>query len=141
VTLKKKSKAAPPSPKKIPFSFIFDLLYPTEYRTRPMFGCTAIYAHGRIVVILREKDKSRKDNGVWLATTTEHHASLAKEFPSMRSISLFESRGPTGWQNLPAESDDFEESVTRVCQLIKKNDPRLGKIPKPKKSSGKKSRK
>jgi Fic family protein len=92
-------------------------------------------------VILREKDKSRKDNGVWLATTTEHHASLAKEFPSMRSISLFESRGPTGWQNLPAESDDFEESVTRVCQLIKKNDPRLGKIPKPKKSSGKKSRK
>jgi hypothetical protein len=50
----------------------------------------------------------------------------------MRRIYLF-GNGETSWQNLPAEADDFEESVFRACALIRKGDPRIGKIPKPRK--------
>lgn len=38
--------------------------------------------------------------------------------------------GPTGWQVLPVNSDDFEESVIKACQLVIKRDPRIGKVPK-----------
>lgn len=69
------------------------------------------------------------DNGVWIATSMEHHSSLQQEFPIMRSIKLL-GRGPMGWQVLPLESDEFEESVYRVCQLIRRRDPRIGKIPR-----------
>jgi hypothetical protein len=36
------------------------------------------------------------------------------------------------------DADDFEESVNKVCELVLKNDPRIGRIPakkKPKKST------
>jgi len=99
--------------------------------TRPMFGCLAVYAGRKIVLILRDKGSQGPDDGVWLATTLEHHDSLRLEFPSMRSIGAF---GPavTGWQVLPAEAPDFEESAMRACELIIARDPRIGKAPKSK---------
>lgn len=33
---------------------------------------------------------------------------------------------------LPLDSQDFEDSVLKACELIIKNDPRIGKIPKTK---------
>ncbi len=50
----------------------------------------------------------------------------------MRTIKLF-GESVSSWQNLPYEADDFEASVLRACELIRKNDPRIGKIPKPRK--------
>ena len=57
-------------------------------RTRPMFGCLAVYVEDKIVLILRDKRDKTADNGVWLATTEEHHESLRREFPMMRSIQV-----------------------------------------------------
>jgi hypothetical protein len=34
-------------------------------------------------LILRDKRENTKDNGVWLATTEQHHESLRREFPNM----------------------------------------------------------
>ncbi|MBY0471995.1 hypothetical protein K2X30_12585 [bacterium] len=99
--------------------------------TRPMFGCLAVYTGEKIVLILREKEDYQQDNGVWLATIQDHHASLKKDFPSMRSISVF-GPGVTGWQVLPADSPDFEEAVLKACSFIRREDPRIGKVPKPK---------
>lgn len=96
--------------------------------TRPMFGCIAVYVEDRIVLILRDKPKSPADNGIWLATTAEHHESLRREFPRMRSIRLFGKR-PTQWQVLPADDPDFEAAAMQVCKLILGRDPRIGKIP------------
>ena len=118
------------SSKSIPFEFVFDILLGAKLTTKPMFGCTAIYINGKIVLILRSRDSHTEANGVWLATTAEHHASLRKEFPSMRSIGVF-GEGPTGWQNIPESAKDFESSVEHACQLILRADPRIGKIPKP----------
>jgi hypothetical protein len=62
-----------------------------------MFGCLAVYVEDKVVLILREKREVTEDNGVWLATTEEHHQSLRREFPNMRSIRLF-GKEVTGWQ-------------------------------------------
>ena len=123
---------APSKNKSIPFEFVLDYLLPADPVIRPMFGCHSVYVGERIVLILRKREDHMEDNGVWIATTPQHHASLKKEFPSMRSIKIF-GPGITGWQVLPVEDDDFEKAVTGVCELILKNDVRIGKIPKPRK--------
>ena len=45
---------------------------------------------------------------MWLATTEEHHESLRREFPNMRSIQVL-GKKVTGWQLLPVDAPDFEE--------------------------------
>lgn len=113
-----------------PHEFVLDALAPLSPRTRPMFGCLAVYVGDRIVVCLRDKSGvTSDDNGVWLATTVEHHESLRCEFPSMRSIRVL-GKPVTGWQLLAADAPDFEESALRACELIAKGDPRIGKVPK-----------
>ena len=89
--------------KRLPYEFVLDALAPLSPWTRPMFGCLAVYVEDKIVLILREKVKESADNGVWLATTREHHASLLLEFPNMRSIRVL-GKDVTGWQVLPADA-------------------------------------
>ena len=118
--------------KPIPFEFVLDALSPLEPRTNPMFGCLAIYVGPKIVLILRDKGDAHPDNGVWLATTLEHHESLRIEFPYMRSISVL-GKAITGWQVLPSGAPDFEEAALRAVELLMARDPRIGKVPKSKK--------
>jgi hypothetical protein len=89
---------------------------------------------GKIVLILRDKRDATADNGVWLATTAEHHESLRREFPNMRSIQAFGTK-VTGWQILPVDAPDFEEAALRACELIVAKDPRIGKVPGARRSS------
>jgi hypothetical protein len=114
--------------KSIPHEFVLDTIASLSPRTRPMFGCLAIYVEDKIVFILRDKPNQTEDNGVWLATTAEHHATLQRDFPSMRSIKVL-GKKITGWQVLPAEAQDFEEAALRACDLVLAGDPRIGKIP------------
>lgn len=120
--------------KSIPFSFAIENLFSREPIVKQMFGCHSIYIDGKIVLCLRDKDD--EDSGVWIGTSKDHHASLKKEFPSMRSIRIF-GPGTSGWQVISKDADDFETSVNRLCELILKDDPRIGKIPKPKKKKAK----
>jgi hypothetical protein len=82
--------------KPVPHEFVLDALTTLSPETRPMFGCLAVYLGEKIIFILREKADHTTDNGVWLATTREHHKSLQHEFPSMRSIGVLGSK-VTGW--------------------------------------------
>ena len=116
--------------KPVPYDFVLDQIAILAPVTRLMFGCVAVYIEDKIVLILRDKPKSPSDNGVWLATTAEHHESLRHEFPRMRSIRLF-GKEPSQWQVLPADDPDFETAAMRACTLILARDPRIGKIPKP----------
>lgn len=115
--------------KPIPFVFVLDELENLHPVVRPMFGCHAIYMGEKIMLILRDKESEAQDNGVWIATMAEHHESLRKEFPSMRSIQLL-GKGETNWQVLPSSAPDFEESAMHACQLVRSGDERIGKIPK-----------
>jgi len=118
----------PKQRKPIPHPFVLDAITTLSPYTRPMFGCLAIYVKDKIVLILRDKPKNSADNGVWLATTEEHHQSLRREFPNMRSIQLL-GKPITGWQVLPADAPDFESAALRACKLVLAGDPRIGKIP------------
>jgi hypothetical protein len=112
----------------VPFEFVLDALMPLEPRTHPMFGCLAVYVGEKIVLMLRNKATEMQDNGVWIATTVEHHASLRQEFPQMRPIQLFGGK-ISGWQVLPVDAPDFEMAALRASELVLKQDPRIGKVP------------
>jgi hypothetical protein len=114
--------------KAIPHEFVLDAMAPLSPETRSMFGCLAVYVQDKIVLILRDKRDGTADNGVWLATTEEHHQSLRREFPNMRSIQMF-GKKVTGWQVLPADAKDFEEAAMHACELVLAGDPRIGKVP------------
>ena len=124
-----------PKPRKhAPHEFVLEALAEIEPRTNPMFGCLAVYYGEKIVLILRDKrDKTAADDGVWLATTPEHHESLRHDFPTMRSIAVL-GKKVTGWQVLPADAADFEQAALRACELVIAKDPRIGKVPKRKSS-------
>lgn len=115
--------------KPIPHEFVLDEIASLSPTTRPMFGCLAVYVEEKIVLILRDKRAGPADNGVWLATTAEHHESLRREFPRMRSIRLF-GKKPSQWQVLPSDDPEFETAAIQACRLILARDPRIGKIPK-----------
>ncbi len=114
--------------KPIPHEFVLDAIASLSPYTRPMFGCLAVYVKEKIVLILRDKQTNPNDNGVWLATTCEHHESLRRDFPCMRSIGVL-GKKVTGWQVLPAAAPDFETAAMRACELVLAGDPRIGKIP------------
>jgi hypothetical protein len=111
-----------------PHEFVLDAINALAPETRPMFGCIAVYVGDKIVLILRDKRDKTSDNGVWLATSKEHHESLRREFPNMRSIQVL-GKKVTGWQLLPADAPDFEQAALRACDLIVNRDPRIGKVP------------
>jgi hypothetical protein len=115
--------------KPVPYGFVLDAIAALSPTTRPMFGCLALYVKDKIVLILRDKPNQTPDNGVWLATTEEHHQSLRREFPNMRSIQVL-GKKVTGWQVLPSDAQDFEEASMRACELVLAGDPRIGKAPR-----------
>ena len=110
----------------IPFDFVIEQLYSVNVDIKPMFGCFGLYVRNKIVLILRKRKTSTRDNGVWLATSKEHYASLKRVFPSMRSTKVFGGK-ETNWQNLPADANDFEEAVIRACEMIVHGDERIGR--------------
>ena len=115
----------------VPHEFVLEALSPLSARTNPMFGCLAVYVGEKIVLMLRDKREGTADNGIWLATTAEHHESLRREFPNMRSIQIFGKR-----QVLAVDAADFAEAALQACDLFLAGDARIGKIPKERKGSG-----
>ena len=118
--------------KRVPYEFVLEALAPLSPMTRPLFSCVAVYIGEKIVFALRDRPTATADNGVWLATTQEHHESLRRELPNMRSIGVL-GKDVTGWQILPADSADFETAAFRACELVLARDARIGKVPKVKK--------
>jgi hypothetical protein len=114
--------------KTLPHQFVLEAIAALSPTTRSMFGCLAVYVADKIVLILRDKGGETADNGVWLATTKDHHDSLRREFPNMRSIQVL-GKNVTGWQVLPVDAPDFEEAALRACEHILAGDPRIGKVP------------
>ncbi len=126
-TAKKSAKVRLP----FPHEFIMEELSDIPIRAQAMFGGYGIYLEDKIVILLRDRPNTPRDNGIWLATTHEHHESLLRDFPNMRSIEMF-GEGVTGYQVIGSDMDDFEEAAMRVCEFVRRRDPRIGKVPKPK---------
>jgi hypothetical protein len=126
--------------REIPFDFILDYLLPIETTVKAFFGMFAIYSGEKLLLILRERDNQSEMNGIWIATAKGGQESLKKELPVLRMISGLKKEAGAGWQMIPAAADDFEEAAIRICELIVRRDPRIGKIPPVRKRRGKKIR-
>jgi hypothetical protein len=126
--------------KSITFDFVIDYLAPLDPIVKPFFGSHAIYVGEKLMFILRNKNNNTDCNGVWISTSHEHHKSLKKDFPSLCSVAVLNDRrkdSETNWQMLRAQDDDFEPMVIKACELVLHKDPRIGKVPKPKKKKRK----
>jgi hypothetical protein len=113
--------------KAVPYDFVFDYL-PQNVITKRMFGMYYIYLNKKIVLILRKAGKNLDMNGVWVATSKQHHQSLDKEVPALADFVL--DNGEThdsDWRLIKDECDDFEEAAIKVCELISHGDKRIGK--------------
>jgi hypothetical protein len=113
--------------KAVPYDFVFDYL-PQNVITKRMFGMYYIYLNNKIVLILRKASKNLDMNGVWVATSKQHHQSLEKEVPALADFVL--DNGEThdsDWRLIKDECDDFEEAAIKVCELISHGDKRIGK--------------
>ena len=127
--------------KKIPFEFVVESLLSLNPKVKPMFGCFAVYVDEKIMLVLRDRKDNAEANGVWLATSKEHHASLKKDFPEMCSIYILsDGKAETEWQMLPLSADDFESSVMKACEFILRGDVRIGRVPKVRKQKMKKAK-
>jgi hypothetical protein len=124
--------AKPPRPKrKPPHAFVLEALAPLDPEVRPMFSGFAVYLCNLLVCMLRESDKSPRDNGVWLVlsdTTDPKDPAVRREFPSLRPIELL--GGKIGhWLVIPSDGADFETEALHACDLLLRHDSRLGRIP------------
>lgn len=120
--------------KNIPFDFVIEELFELNPVIKPMFGCHAIYIKDKITIIVRKKSDHVEANGIWIATEKKHHESLKKDIGDIGSVYILSNgKNETEWQMIHEHDDDFEEKAYRICSLIRKNDSRIGKIPKKKK--------
>jgi hypothetical protein len=111
----------------IPYDFVLDYL-PRNAVTKRMFGMYYIYLNKKIVLILRKAGKNVDMNGVWVATSKEHHQSLEKEIPALADFILDNGEmHDSDWRLIKDGDEDFEEAVIKVCELISHGDKRIGK--------------
>ncbi len=118
-----KSKKSPP------YDFILEELGNIVTGIKPMFGAYGIYRDDQILMILRKKEKFDNDTGMWLGVVNGEYDSIRKTIPELRDLEMF-GPGPTQWQVLGEDLDNFEEVALQICALIKKKDPRIGRTPK-----------
>jgi hypothetical protein len=122
----------PAKPKQKPHHiFVLEALAPLHPEVRRMFSGFAVYLGDRIVCMLRDHEKSPRDNGVWLVLSEGINPAdpdLRREFPSIRSIGLLGDK-IRHWLLIPSDGPDFEIEALRACDLLLRHDPRLGRIP------------
>ena len=110
-----------------PFEFVLDYL-PAGINVKPMFGMHYIYLGKRILMILRKSQKEPEWNGVWIATSREHHESLKAIIPELGAFFLDENDRHSNWLLLKDDAGDFEGAAIKLCELITHGDPRIGKV-------------
>ncbi len=100
---------------------------------KPMFGCRAAWLRGKIVAVLA--DGKSPWNGFLVPTERAHHEGLMKRWPELRPHPVLGK-----WLWIAETSPDFESTAAAIAERIRKQDPLLGAVPKPKKPPKKKAR-
>lgn len=107
----------------------------TGYLRRPMFGCLASYLHGRLMVVLADREEPW--SGILVPTSKTHHTSLMEDFPALTPHQILAK-----WLFLDSRAEDFEETAMALIDAIAANDPRIGVEPgQRKKRTGRKNAK
>ncbi len=104
-----------------------------SYFEKAMFGARGCYLHGRLVLVLAARKEPWR--GLLIPTEKRNHGSLQAELPGLMVHKVLAK-----WLYLPEVSEDFEETASRLIDLIKEEDPRVGVLPKPRKPRSGKSK-
>ena len=87
-----------------------------------------IYLGKRIMIILRRSNNQPELNGVWVATSKNHHESLKNNVPELGNFFINNDERHGNWLFLQDTADDFEGAAIKVCELILHGDPRIGRL-------------
>ena len=116
---------------KPPHVFVIDALESLNPEVRRMFSGFAVYVGDVLICMLREHQKSPRDNGVWLVLSEGADPAdpgLRREFPSIRRIELLHGK-ISHWLVIPSDGPGFETEALHACDLLLRHDPRFGRIP------------
>lgn len=97
---------------------------------RTMFGAKAAYLDGRLVLCFCAGQEPWR--GVLACTERSQHAALRAEFPELAPHPVLPK-----WLYLPETAEAFERIATRLVQLARQRDPRLGITPPPRRRRAK----
>jgi hypothetical protein len=101
-----------------------------SFFTRKMFGGLAAYLFGRQMMVLVEPTKTGrwKWHGVLVCTEHVHQPAILQEFPQLAPHDILKK-----WLYIDSRHEDFERTMERVAQAIKRDDQRFGIHPPSKK--------
>lgn len=95
---------------------------PTAIKAR-MFGCDAVYAHGRLQLVLPPGDEDPW-RGALICTDRESQASLLRDFPELAPHPVLGK-----WLYISEDNENFESTVMAVVGLMATDDQRFGVLP------------
>jgi hypothetical protein len=96
------------------------------YIEKPMFGCLAIYLHGRLMIVLASGEEPW--NGLLIPTEHQFHDGIVNEFGDVVQHPVLKK-----WLYLPEATEDFESAASDIVEAVRMNDQRFGVEPKEKK--------
>jgi hypothetical protein len=96
-----------------------------SYLEKPMFGCLAIYIHGKLMLVLASGEEPW--NGLMIPTDYQFHQDIMEDYPDVVQHSVLKK-----WLYLPEAIEDFESVAQDIVESIKMNDQRFGVEPKEK---------
>ena len=101
---------------------------------KSMFGCLAIYLHGRLALLLSSGEEPW--NGLLIPTDHQFHDSIRGDFADIVQHPVLKK-----WLYLPEALENFETAALDIVDAINMNDMRFGVEPKEKISRVKKAKK
>jgi len=111
-------------PKNHPLLWVVEpLMEEPSYLEKSMFGCLAIYLHGRLMLCLASGQEPW--NGLLVSTEHQFHDAIVKEFQEVVQHSVLKK-----WLYLPEATEDFETVASDIIEAVRINDQRFGVEPK-----------
>jgi hypothetical protein len=104
------------------------------YFEKTMFGCLAVYLHGRLTLLLSSGEEPW--NGLLIPTDHQFHDSIRQDFPDIVQHPVLKK-----WLYLREVSENFETVAQDIVEALKLNDMRFGVEPKGKVCGKKKTKK
>jgi hypothetical protein len=99
------------------------LMEEPSYLEKPMFGCLAIYLHGRLTLVIASGEEPW--DGLLIPTEHQFHQDIVEDFPDVVQHSVLKK-----WLYLPEATEDFETVASNIVEAVRMNDQRFGVEPR-----------
>ncbi|HMK44841.1 MAG TPA: hypothetical protein VK445_11960 [Dissulfurispiraceae bacterium] len=90
-----------------------------SYFDKSMFGCRAVYLHGRLMLVLASGDEPW--NGLLIPTEHRFHDAIRKDFADVEQHPVLKK-----WLYLRQSAENFENTAADIVEAIRLNDERFG---------------